>query len=239
MLAVPGNSGNSYVARYKNPFPAFPPLLGTNTTLGPPAFLFPLQVGTMGTLSKAEALFVPTVPGNKEGWLLLMDDVTKILHRLREVAGLPERSTTQDGEVTPSARMKSRVLVRPELKPQVERVTEWAGEDPKRWQKLHSTLLRIYSPFWVSDEARCLLVAWVAAWLALSRAKRDLAHLGNLRRPLTRGERAAEAARHADISFWGRLIRHLDPQIPGVLAQDRETIALLARLVSGKGDSDQ
>jgi hypothetical protein len=134
----------------------------------------------------------------------------------------------------PSIRMESKVLIRPELKSLVERITEWAGEDPKRWRKLHSTLLRIYSPFWVSDEARCLLVAWVAAWLVLSRAKRDLAHLGNLRRPLTRGERAAEAARQADIGFWGRLIRHLDPQIPGVLAQDRETIALLARLVSGK-----
>jgi hypothetical protein len=130
-----------------------------------------------------------------------MDDVAKILHKLREAAGLPQRSTSQDGEVMPSTRMESKVLVRPELKSLVERITEWAGEDPKLWQKLHSTLLRIYSPFWVSDEVRCLLVAWVAAWLALSRAKRDLARLRNLRRPLTRGERHAEAARHADISF--------------------------------------
>lgn len=55
-------------AQIEKLFPVFPREVGTPRWSDPTKrTLFPVEVGTGGTLSKAEAVFVPTVPGNTEG----------------------------------------------------------------------------------------------------------------------------------------------------------------------------
>jgi hypothetical protein len=53
-------------AQIEKLFPVFPPEVGTGRYDLRNLALFPVEVGTVGTLSKAEAVFVPTVPGNTE-----------------------------------------------------------------------------------------------------------------------------------------------------------------------------
>lgn len=109
----------------------------------------------------------------------------------------------------------------------LSRVTEWAGDDPKHWQRLHGGLLRIYTPEWEYIDARDILVAWAAAYLALNRAKRELIRLEGLHDHLTRHEIDTKRARKADVTFWGRLVHRLGPQAPVALAQDTKAQKVL------------
>lgn len=118
-------------------------------------------------------------------------------------------------------------------------VRAWAGNEPERWKRVHSALLRIYTPAWDRVDARDILVAWAAAWLALIRAKHQLTRLESLQRPLTRRELDAKRARQADMSFWGRLANRLTVQVPTALAEDAEAAKVLVALVNDKhGDRE-
>lgn len=167
-----------------------------------------------------------------------MDDVTNILNKLRAAAGFTDSEISQEHPSISEKPTDSAATVHPEAALLVGRLITWASDNAARWKKVHSTLLRIYPLEWVLVEARCVLVAWVAAWLALTRAKGELARLENLRRNLTRREQIAEAARRADISFWGGLSRRLEPQIPGALAEDQQSARILAELVTGAQDGN-
>ena len=114
------------------------------------------------------------------------------------------------------------------------RLTTWAGSDPIRWKRLHAALLRIYAPAWDRMDDRDILVAWAAACLALTQARRELRHFEGLGRPLTGREATAKAARKADVSFWGRLADRLAVQLPVALTEDTEAARMLNTLVSGK-----
>ncbi len=83
----------------------------------------------------------------------------------------------------------------------MEQLCTWAGDSADRWKRVHHRLLGAYAPAWVLVEARCVLVAWAAAWMSLTKAKRELVRLENRHRVLTRSEQAAESARQADVSF--------------------------------------
>jgi hypothetical protein len=118
-------------------------------------------------------------------------------------------------------------------------VKAWAADDPKRWQRIHNALLRIYTPVWERIDSRDVLVSWAAACLALNRAKCELKRLESLRQPLSRRELDAKGGRQADVSFWGRLAHRLVAKIPEALANDAEATRVLIALVSGKhGDKD-
>lgn len=118
-------------------------------------------------------------------------------------------------------------------------VRAWAGNKPERWKRVHTALLRIYTPAWERVDARDILVAWAAACLALTRAKRQLTRLERLQRPLGRRELDAKRARQADMSFWGRLANRLVAQVPTALAEDAEAAKVLAALVNDKhGDRE-
>ena len=99
-------------------------------------------------------------------------------------------------------------------------LVEWAGDNPDGWKRIHGTLLRIYPPTWVSVDYRCTLVAWAAAWLSLTQAKKKQANYESLPRALTERETAAMRGGQADVGFWGRLTRRLQFQVPTALAQD-------------------
>lgn len=119
------------------------------------------------------------------------------------------------------------------------RVRAWAGNKPERWKRVHTALLRIYTPAWDRVDARDILVAWAAAWLALIRAKHQLTRLESLQRPLTRRELDAKGGRQADVTFWGRLADRLAAQVPTALAQDAEVAKVLLALVNDKhGDGE-
>jgi len=113
-------------------------------------------------------------------------------------------------------------------------VVKWADNDPKRWQRLHNALLRIYAPTWERIDARDLLVSWTAACLALTRAKRDLKRLERLQHPLTSREIDTKGGRQADVSFWGRLAQRLSAQVPGALTEDMEATKVLVAVIGGK-----
>lgn len=111
-------------------------------------------------------------------------------------------------------------------------VSEWADNDSRRWQCLHSALLRMYTPAWERVDARDILVAWAAACLALTRAKRELMRLEN--RGATLRDLDAKMSRQADLSFWGRLADRLAAQAPTALAEDAKAAKVLAALVNSK-----
>lgn len=118
-------------------------------------------------------------------------------------------------------------------------VRAWAGNKPERWKRVHTALLRIYTPVWEHVDGRDILVAWAAACLALTRAKRELTRLEGLQRPLGRRELDAKRARQADMSFWGRLANRLAAQVPTALAEDAKAAKVLAALVNDKhGDKE-
>lgn len=118
-------------------------------------------------------------------------------------------------------------------------VSAWAGYEPERWKRVHTALLRIYTPAWDRVDARDILVAWAAAWLALTRAKQELTRLESLQRPLGRRELDAKGGRQADVSFWGRLAHRLTAQAPTALAEDAKAAKVLAALVNSKhGDGE-
>ena len=113
-------------------------------------------------------------------------------------------------------------------------VMKWAADDPERWARIHSVLLRIYAPRWESIDARDILVGWTGAWLSLIRARQQLRRLQSLKRPLTWNERNEKGGREADIGFWGRLTKRLSGQIPAALSEDIEAAGLLTKLCSKK-----
>ena len=118
-------------------------------------------------------------------------------------------------------------------------IMSWAGDDQKRWERIHNSLLRIYAPVWERIDARDTLVAWTGAWLALTRAMNQLKRLQTLNRPLTRNELATKGGREADISFYGRLTKRLNEQISAALSNDVEAARLLAKLCSRRTGNEQ
>ena len=158
--------------------------------------------------------------------VLIMEDVAAILNRLRMAAGFSEVDTSRVCPDAPERRPDSQAVAL------AERVANWAGSDPERWKRVHTAVLRIYAPVWERVDARDILVAWAGAWVALTQAKRELKRLEDLRRPLINRECDAKRGRQADVSFWGRLARRLQAQVPGALADDAEAAKALAALVS-------
>ena len=167
-----------------------------------------------------------------------MDDVTNILNKLRSAAGFTESEVSHEHSSTSEKLTNPEITAHPKAGILMGQLTTWANNNSARWKKVHSTLLRVYPPTWVLVEPKCVLVAWAAAWMALTKASTELTRLENLGRPLTRTERAAEAARRADISFWGRLISHLEPQIPGALAEDEQSVRVFVELVTRSQDGN-
>jgi hypothetical protein len=136
----------------------------------------------------------------------------------------------------------------------MERLCAWAGKSADRWKRVHSRLIGGNAPDWVLVEARCVLVAWAAAWMAMTKAQQELTRLENLRgpaaransrlarpanqsRPLTRAQQASLAAREADVHFWGRVTRHFAPQVSDALAADRWSARILAKLATESNGS--
>lgn len=108
---------------------------------------------------------------------------------------------------------------------------EWGGNDNARWKKLHSALLSTYEPAWDRTDARDILVAWAAANLAFSQAGQALVRLEGLKGTLTSHQKSAREAAKADVAFWGRLVAHLDDQVPIALKQDSSAAKTLADLI--------
>lgn len=172
-----------------------------------------------------------------------MEDLAAILGKLRMAAGLPEdrperkecegkpQTAAFSGVESPHEERDPSEVADPQFVTLVRQVADWAGSDRARWKRLHVALLRIYAPVWDRIDARDILMAWVAARLALVKAREGLARLDSLGLRLTRGERAAKGGRQADVSFWGRLAPRLETQIPAALSQDPEATALLASLL--------
>lgn len=113
----------------------------------------------------------------------------------------------------------------------VKRLKEWAMDDPVRWKRIHSTLLKTYPLTWVFQQHRRALVSWAAAELALTRAMVELERFGCLDRLLNQRERNARAGRQVDIQFWGRLSTRLLPQAEVAMTQDPHAVAALIRLI--------
>ena len=112
-----------------------------------------------------------------------------------------------------------------------ERLTAWAGTDPMRWKRIHTALLQIYRPVWEGADARDILVAWAAAWRALTRAQNELARFRALGRLLTRREGDIQAGRRADVSFWGRCAPRLQARLADALSEDLEASRMLDALI--------
>jgi len=160
-----------------------------------------------------------------------MEEVATILNRLREAAGFSE--------------------VRPNWRPYIPHkgssrkldfaivaaTKTWAGDDRKRWSQLRSSLLRMEHPTLSSADARGVLIGWVGACLSRSTAQHDLDRLENRSR-LNPREIASKRARTADISFWGRTIKQLEPQLPEALRFDERGAELLRRLMDRAGKKE-
>lgn len=163
-----------------------------------------------------------------------MDDVTTILRKLRTSAGFSAPETpVGSAPVTPQE------PVCPRPAPLMQELMRWAGSDPKRWKKLHNAMLRVYSPCWESVDDRDILVAWVAAWAALTNAESDLARARAIRPPLTQPERNNKSARVVDVNFWGRLASCLEASASSALLRDQDAARVLdAVLVAGRNDGE-
>jgi len=116
----------------------------------------------------------------------------------------------------------------------LSQIENWVTDDPKRWQRIHDALLRIYAPSWGRIDERDILVSWAAAHLALNRAKCELKRIESLWRPLTRRELDTRGGRQADVSFWGRLAYRLAAKIPEALDNAVEATTVLSKLIKGK-----
>ena len=172
----------------------------------------------------------------------------KLVKTGRSYAGAEESTPTAEGKFTPDRTVVSVPPFTSETRNIATvssgqdvyyRVMNWANHDPKRWHRVHNSLLRIYAPSWGRRDGRDALVSWAAAHLALTRAQRELKRLDSLRRPLTRRELDTRGGRQADMSFWGRLARRMAPQIPVALAEDVEAREVLLRLIRRKDEKDK
>lgn len=99
------------------------------------------------------------------------------------------------------------------------RVSAWAGDDPKKWRRVHKELLYIFNAPSGRLGPREVLVTWVAACLGKTQAQQELTRLRQRRLQNLR-QRDAVGGRLADISFWGRLVTRQEPLLPIALAED-------------------
>lgn len=114
----------------------------------------------------------------------------------------------------------------------------WAGNDPKKWEHIHSTLIQIYTPNWNVIDARDIIIAWTAANVARTHSVAELGRLQNLQRPLSQRETNSKKARKSDISFWTRLVDHLGNNVAHALVLDsKATTAFFQLLKGGKQNS--
>lgn len=161
---------------------------------------------------------------NGEGSLPLIDGKKKssgrvaLSQRMEEEGLAPESLTEECG----STRKANRVY---------HQVMKWAGDDPKRWRRIHNAFLKIYAPTWERIDARDMLVAWAAAHLAITSAQRRLKDLENLERPLTSREHDSKRAREADMSFWGRLVATMDSKALKALSEDAEATRVIEKAI--------
>ena len=116
-------------------------------------------------------------------------------------------------------------------------VAGWAGEDPKRWDKLVTQLKRTWDPTWAGDAPRDLLVAWAGANQRLAEAQAALDRLPR-NSSLSPRELATKGGRQADVRFYGRLSRGLLPRAAVALVADPEAVSLIEKLCGiGQADS--
>lgn len=84
------------------------------------------------------------------------------------------------------------------------------------------------------------LVAWAAAWVALTKAEGELARARAIRPPLDESERNNKAARLVDVNFWSRLTYRLEASASAALLQDADAARALARVLDERcSDSKQ
>jgi hypothetical protein len=159
--------------------------------------------------------------------VIAMNEVATILYRLRTAAGFDGQESPRCSPPTPVKPENLRTMA------QTDRLTRWAGSDAKRWKKLHTALLRIYAPRWDGSDSRDILVAWVAAWLAQTKAEGELARLKSRRPPLTPVECNTKIGRQADLHFWGSLASRLEVPASVALSEDAEAAKVLSVFLSG------
>ena len=170
-----------------------------------------------------------------------MSELSDLLSKLRQTAGLPDDGTPAL-EVLADAgsglthypipgvagSVPYRVPTEAELL--LEAISTWADTDAKRWDRFLRELKRDWQPRgWMPDSSRDLLVAWAAANFRLLTARAALQNLDGLRY-LTKGQRIALRAREADISFYSRLAVGLKSWAANGLQKDAEASRILKQL---------
>lgn len=123
----------------------------------------------------------------------------------------------------------------PQASQLLDRLLAWAGGSAARWVSMRDTLLRTYSPSWERVDARDILVAWLGARVAVAQAQHELERLEQIRRPLTRGEQASKGGRKADISYYGRVAKHLEQRVPMALLADPAAARTIRALTKRTG----
>ena len=110
------------------------------------------------------------------------------------------------------------------------RVSAWAGNDPKKWRRVHKEVLHIFNTPSGRLGPREVLVTWVATCLGKTQAQQELTRLRQ--RPLQNlRQRNAVGGRHADISFWRRLVTRQEPLLPIALAEDAQVQNVFIRII--------
>ena len=137
-----------------------------------------------------------------------MSELSNLLNRLRQTAGLDTRTLGIESDTNGSADKRPMPEVHPSGEELLlEAVRSWAGADSKRWDRILQGLKRDWSPLgWIPDSPRDLLVAWAAASLRLIEAKSAYEKLAGTRR-LTSPQRAALVSREVDMRFYADLAR--------------------------------
>ena len=173
-----------------------------------------------------------------------MSELNNLLNKLRQTAGLPETnlleletnpgSTGIDHHPLPEVQESPGLDSAPTQEMVVlEAIAEWAGPDPKRWNRVLKGLKRDWSPHgWIPDSPRDLLVAWVSASQRLAEAKAAHERLVGASN-LTPRQSASLAARKVDISFYTRLAQSLLPRTARSLESDRGAVNLLSIMAQG------
>ena len=140
--------------------------------------------------------------------------------------------TVNEGETPPLRGARPAGQVDARATELADRVKGWAAGDSIRWKKLHKALLRKYSPQWDVIDARDVVVAWVAAWMALTDAEREIERLNHLRGRVNQREALARDARNADVRFWARVVDQLDSRVLRAFSRDTEALKLVEAFVS-------
>jgi len=157
-----------------------------------------------------------------------MDEVTTILNRLRKSAGFSEAQPIRPPYVPNKGSPRNLELAL------VAAIKIWACDDPKKWSQLRSSVLRMAPPILDAADARGVLMGWVGSCLSRTTAQQELNRLAKRTRVKPR-ELASKKARIADISFWERTSKQLEPQLPEALIADKNGAGMLRQLMDKVG----